>query len=195
MADRRSAEIAIGGSIPSHLVPELISLLQAEGICLTGDEERFTPCKAEDLLESACANGNPGPLRLLDHEVAEGRFADLEAFLVEHRLAFERWSAGSREADPELVRFRPGMFRPIRYPATSTKKPLVEMAPVAEALRAIRRGENERAVLLLDRVLGPGVEPLGPLTFPQEPPPAQPEIAPHPRFGGTHAHLPRDHRQ
>jgi len=52
-----------------------------------------------------------GPLCLYREEVRNGEFEELEAFLIEHNVAFCRLSEGKYELMPEQVDFRPGLGR------------------------------------------------------------------------------------
>lgn len=82
MADRVSASITIGGTLPAALLPELLDLIAFEGLSTEWDGEPF----------DAAELPTDEPLRLMAHEVAWGRFEQLEAFCAEHGLPFARWS-------------------------------------------------------------------------------------------------------
>lgn len=82
MADRVSASITIGGALPSVLLPDFITLIEQQGLSTEWDGEPFT---ASDLAGNAA-------LDLMAHEVAWGRFEELEAFCVNNALPFSRWS-------------------------------------------------------------------------------------------------------
>ena len=82
MADRVSASITIGGALVAALLPDLLAAIQSEGLSTEWDGEPF----AADQLASG------EPVRLMAHEVAWGRFEELEAFCVTHGLPFARWS-------------------------------------------------------------------------------------------------------
>lgn len=82
MADRVSASIAIGGNLPAARLDSLIEIIALEGLSTDWDGPAFD---ASQLPDNAA-------LRLYAHEVAWGRFTELEAFCVEHHLPFARWS-------------------------------------------------------------------------------------------------------
>lgn len=82
MADRVSASITIGGALPSALLLDFIAVIEQQGISTEWDGEPFS---AGDLPENAT-------LDLMAHEVAWGRFEELEAFCVRNALPFSRWS-------------------------------------------------------------------------------------------------------
>jgi hypothetical protein len=82
MADRVSASIAIGGTLPRDLLPALAELIAHEGLSTEWGGEPFDLAQLPD----------DGPLALMAHEVAWGRFEELEAFCVEIGLPFARWS-------------------------------------------------------------------------------------------------------
>lgn len=82
MADRVSASITFGGAIPITLVPDLVAVVAGEGLATEWDGPGFTE---EDLPTDAA-------LSLMAHEVAWGRFDNLEAFCQANALPFARWS-------------------------------------------------------------------------------------------------------
>jgi len=82
MADRVSASIIIGGNLPAALLLDLVRLIGDEGLSTDWDGSDFA---ASDL-------PGDGPLRLMAHEVAWGRFDGLEAFCVANGLPFARWA-------------------------------------------------------------------------------------------------------
>jgi len=82
MADRVSASITIGGTLPVALLPDLLAAIEREGLSTEWDGEPFTP---DQLPEGE-------PLSLMAHEVAWGHFRELEAFCVKHGLPYARWS-------------------------------------------------------------------------------------------------------
>jgi len=85
MADRVSASITIGGTLPRSLLPDLAALVQEQGLSTEWDGETFTPAMFREGV----------PLELMAHEVARGRFEALESWCVEHGLPFARWSGAS----------------------------------------------------------------------------------------------------
>lgn len=96
MADRVSASITIGGTITAAIYEQLGAIVADEGLSIEWDGSIFEP---HERVEGE-------PLRLCAHEVAWGRFEDLEAFCAEQRIPFARWSgAYPGEWDPERVVF------------------------------------------------------------------------------------------
>ena len=82
MADRVSATITIGGSVSAELLLDLAAVIIGEGLSTEWDGEEFTV--AQLVPDSA--------LMLMAHEVAWGRFEDLEAFCASEHLPYVRWS-------------------------------------------------------------------------------------------------------
>ena len=82
MVDRVSASITIGGTLPAAVLPDLLATIEGEGLSTEWDGEPFA---ADQLPQDA-------PLILMAHEVAWGRFEQLEAFCVVNALPFARWS-------------------------------------------------------------------------------------------------------
>lgn len=107
MADRVSASITIGGILPRSLLGRFIEVIDNEGLSTEWDGATFD---VSDLPED-------DTMRLMAHEVAWGRFAELEAFCVENGLPFARWSGGyCGQWGPERVVFT-GTGEPQSYAA------------------------------------------------------------------------------
>ncbi|MBN8847375.1 MULTISPECIES: hypothetical protein [unclassified Sphingomonas] len=105
MADRASASIRIGGVLARVLVDALIATIAREGGFAGWDE---TPIDAATLERK-------GSLEVCGYELAGGVFDELEAFCVEHGLAFIRTSGSCPGAfGPERVVYKgagePGHF-------------------------------------------------------------------------------------
>lgn len=82
MADRVSASISLGGALTSFQYHKLVEITAREALMIDWDGTPFDP-----------ARRNVGePLTLYAHEVAWGRFEELEAWCAAENLAFVRWS-------------------------------------------------------------------------------------------------------
>lgn len=107
MADRVSASIVVGGMISAPDYAELSEIIANEGLSIEWDGEAFEP-------EHRTVGE---PLRLYAHEIAWGRFQTLEAWCVEKKLPFVRWSgAYAGQWGAERVVFT-GEGEPISYAA------------------------------------------------------------------------------
>lgn len=96
MADRVSASIVIGGTLTASAYAEIAEIIADEGLSIEWDGAQFEPDHR--------TFGEP--LSLYAHEVAWGRFEELEAWCVENKLAFSRWSGGyGSQWGPERVVF------------------------------------------------------------------------------------------
>lgn len=96
MADRVSVSITIGGGLAVSQRDRLVELANDQRLSLEWDGPAF----------DATQLPADGALTLCAHEIAWGRLDDLEAFCVEQRLAFTRWSGGlSGSFDPERTVF------------------------------------------------------------------------------------------
>jgi hypothetical protein len=82
MADRCSASIVIGGTLPTEHLGEFIALIRDEGLAVDYDGPEFAP---GDIVSGE-------PLMLCAHEVSWGTFNVLEPFCVTHNLAYSRWN-------------------------------------------------------------------------------------------------------
>lgn len=116
MADRVSATITIGGILPAALLLDLAAIINGEGLSIDWDGEDFTTSQLV-----------PGSsLTLMAHEVAWGRFEDLEGFCALERLPFVRWSgAYSGQWGAERVVFS-GAGPPASYVADEEDRILVD---------------------------------------------------------------------
>jgi hypothetical protein len=115
MADYVSAHILIGGDVRQRVVPKLCEAIRKEGVSLEWGELPFRPDSAAELGRACQEIGGKSTLRLCCDEVADGEFASLQAFLVRHKLPFNRWHESKYEIPCELLVYRPG-GKPLRYP-------------------------------------------------------------------------------
>ncbi|PZU06524.1 MAG: hypothetical protein DI605_18965 [Sphingomonas sp.] len=122
MADRVSATITIGGTVPAALLADFIALVVGEGLSTEWDGPEF----AESELRG------DDPLQLMAHEVAWGRFEELEAFCAANALPFARWSgAYGGEWGAERVVFK-GDGEPRSYIADEEDRILVDLATIEQ---------------------------------------------------------------
>ena len=173
MSDRYPGKIFIGGVIPKDLCDEFCTALNLAG----GQVGGFgTPVRLQffrnwrDVTDNL---GDDGLLRLSNDEAAYGMFEELEDFLVEHGIAFDRRSDAKFEFDAENVSFRPGMKKPVVCLANQNGQPMVpynDLKPLVGSLRRLVKvppgtvKEWRKAIEVvckrLDRVLPPDVPPL-----------------------------------
>ena len=116
MADRVSASITLGGTVSPTAYAELADVIASENLSTEWDGDPFAPDQRTD----------GEPLRLVAHEVAWGRFEELEAWCVEHRMPFARWSgAYGGEWGAERVVFT-GAGEPISYAADEDDRVMID---------------------------------------------------------------------
>jgi len=163
MADRYPTKIRIGGPVRRKAVPALIRAINAEE--LQSDWGSCLPdiTSEEQLLEQV----EDGHLTFCDEERAWGEFADLERFLVQESIPFNRWHAPRYEYDGELVQFRTGMQAPASA-AVSDNEVVVINAPEIQRIREILKNaqnmEDVRKAIdeLNELCLEADIEPLPP---------------------------------
>lgn len=115
MADRVSAAITVGGTVPQSTYAELTDVIASEGLSTEWDGEPF---ESDQRTEGE-------PLCLFAHEVAWGRFEQLEAWCVEHGMPFARWSgAYGGQWGAERVVFT-GVGEPTSYAADEEDRIMV----------------------------------------------------------------------
>lgn len=96
MSDRFWAHISIGGPIPDNLIPELHEQLENAGL-VNQDDELADFVDDRDLLS------------FTDDEACYGCFADLEEWLRENEIEFNRQSDGCYDCSPEIILWRKGI--------------------------------------------------------------------------------------
>ena len=148
MSERMSAWIAIGGTVPRALVPELCGTIIREQLSQDWDGDPFEPEDEEDLTD---ALDHEGHLFLCDHEARWGQFDDLEKFLRQHGIPYDRHSSAKYEYDAQLAQFRPGLD--IRCDlASEDGRPLVDRDEVEKVRDALRAGKVEEARTLVEKL-------------------------------------------
>jgi len=153
MSDRYHARLEIGGPIPPHLFPELVSILQAGGHLYGADKitSFITP---------------RGTLEIEDDPAPDGQFPDLESWLEEHRIEFDRYSSGWFDTLPVSVHFRRHQGL-LDRPRDREGHALVRRDGVVEAMQTRASLQDLRAALTC--VLGPDIPPLQPVNLPPDP--------------------------
>ena len=136
MSETTGAEILIGGRIPHHLISELCAAICREAISLEWGDASFQPGSALDLLNNRVENENVLLLRLCDEQASWGRFEQLEAFLQQHDIAFDRFTDGKWEFDPEWVAFRPGN-EPVALATNTGWQPVIAATVVVDAMKQL----------------------------------------------------------
>jgi len=138
MADRRPAEIWIGGKLPRSLLDEFpISDLR-----LDWDETHFDSNSEQGILST---RDESGLLHFANREAAWGEFEELEGWLREHSIPFKRLSSGKYEYLPELVEFRPDLGEEIQTETTDSGEPLIpksELVPILESMAKLQRSKR-----------------------------------------------------
>lgn len=139
MADRMAAEIWIGGKLPGSLVHEF----PIADLCPDWDDIPFDATSEEGIL---AARDEHGVLHFTDCEAAWGEFQELEAWLRDHEIPFQRQSEGKYEHDPCLVEFRPDLpGKPDRYTLTTADgAPVICRDDIEKALQGMARLVKDR---------------------------------------------------
>ena len=127
---------------------------------------------AEELRQALDENGH---LFLVNDQARYGMFEELEDFLCEHDIPYDRHSDARFEWDAENVTFRPGMERPLEMPSNKDGDTLLRMdqiRPLAKELARLATAKLTKGKILavvrkasrkLNKLLPPEVEPLPPL--------------------------------
>ena len=138
MADRMAAEIWIGGKLSRSLLDEFpISDLR-----LDWDETPIASTSEDGILS---ARDESGLLHFADCEAAWGEFEELEGWLREHGIPFQRQTSGKYEYDPCFVEFRPDLPRkPDRYTLTTQNgAPVISREEIEKAMQGMAKLVND----------------------------------------------------
>lgn len=172
MADRLAAEIFIGGALPMRLVPQLCSIIAAEGVALDWGDAPFQPQTARELVAACRLHQGKSVLALCDDQARSGCFENLEAFLASQTIPFDRFHEAKYEFDAEWVSYRPGGAPRVvitdadRHPIVRTKVVTQAARRVAAIIRALEKSNTDRALgtaRSLARFLAGALPPLVPL--------------------------------
>ena len=111
MSDHIAAYIRIGGTVPKRLVEPLCRVITQEQLALDWGEAHFSPSSGQELLEVRTNVYGADVLQLYDDDARWGEFADLEKFLIEHGIGFDRFHEAKFDINARLTQFRPGSGR------------------------------------------------------------------------------------
>ncbi|HUT59472.1 MAG TPA: hypothetical protein VNA25_16605 [Phycisphaerae bacterium] len=159
MSDHFPAEIYIGGPIPRVLLEELVGVIVADGASL---EDYGAPCATEEDLRKAFREG--AVVSLYDAEASFGQFDGLEAFLVKHRIPFDRYSDAFYEYNAEAVFYR-GRGEPIIMPTDQEGHVMVHAEVIAKVLDDGSLDAPRKLNAVRRLIAPPGTEPLAPIRF------------------------------
>jgi hypothetical protein len=107
MSDHIASYIRIGGTIPKRLVAELCRAITYEQLALDWGEAHFAPTSVQELLEVRTSIEGADVLQLYDDDARWGEFADLEKFLIEQGISFDRLHEAKFDINARLTQFRP----------------------------------------------------------------------------------------
>jgi hypothetical protein len=127
------AEIWVGGQLPRSLLSEF----PIDDLRIDWDEHPVDRTSEEMLL----ASREDDYLHFCDTEAAWGEFAELEGWLREHNIPFQRQASGRYEYDACFVEFRPDLpGKPDRYTLTTAEgAPVICREEIEKALQSMAR--------------------------------------------------------
>jgi hypothetical protein len=160
MSERFPAVITIGGKIPRKLIPDLIDVINTSGAGVEwGNHNTFEGL--ETLTEVV---GNNDHLVLCDDEARYGEFEDLECFLRNNDIPFDRHSAAWYEYDGDIVSFRPKSSdndnETWHFHATQNGNRMVSFDKVSKVRDLLIQDQILEAAFLLNDILGDAIPPL-----------------------------------
>ena len=143
MSDYFAGEIRIGGNVPADLLEEFLGELESSGAKVGGYDGAAFACRTADELRQAVDEN--GHLFLVDDQARFGMFEELEGFLCEHDIPYDRHSDARFEFDAENVRFRPGMERPLTVPSNDAGDDLADAGMIRPIAKELARLASDQA--------------------------------------------------
>ena len=104
------------------------------------------------------ARDEDGLLHFADCEVAWGEFQELEGWLREHGIPFQRQSSGKYEYDPCFVEFRPDLpGKPDRYTLTTQEgAPVICHEEIEKAMQGMAKLVDDKKTAGCETLAGVG---------------------------------------
>ena len=159
MSDHFAGHIEIGGPIPRAVLAELIRVIEAEGASL---EDYGGPQANKKEIRAALCESEV--VRLCDDQARYGQFDVLEAFLVKHRIHFDRFSEAFCDFSAEAVYYRGGK-EAVVLPADQSGHVLLTFEEVTGILDDKSLDDGGKLKALRHLVARPETEPLAPIRF------------------------------
>ena len=134
MSDEFPTIITLGGEVENGLIPELAELIFKEEMQIAWGDRCFhntdevTEALRQDILAGKC------PQFFADEQEC-GEFENLERFLVEHKIDFDRHHSARYEFPSEIVRFRKNMEEPLWAETDDHGNQRVPASSIIEALK------------------------------------------------------------
>jgi hypothetical protein len=145
-----------------------------EQLALDWGETHFAPVSAQELLEVRTNVYGADVLQLYDDDACWGEFADLEKFLIEQGIAFDRHHEAKFDINARLTQFRPESGRHdfntsveghVVVPLRDVQYLRDDLHQVRDLLQKKRFGQAEHKLQeALDSLAGRVKEPAPPLT-------------------------------
>jgi hypothetical protein len=159
VSDHFPGEIRIGGPIPQIVLTELIRVIVDEAVSLDG---YGGPDATEETLWQAFRQGTI--VALYADQARYGQFDSLEAFLVKHRIHFDRYSEAFCEYNAEIVSYRGGK-EAVALPADQNGHVMLRWEEVVGILDDQALADRAKLDAIRRLVNQPGTEPLAPIRF------------------------------
>ena len=159
MSDHYPAEIRIGGPLPRAILPKLIRTTVGEGVSAEG---YGGPDADSEDLRKAFQEGKI--VSLYSDQARYGMFAQLEEFLVKHRIHFDRCSEAFCQYNAEIVSCRGGE-EAIALPADQSGHVMLRWEEVVGILDDNPLNDRAKLDAIRRLVAQPGTEPLSPIRF------------------------------
>src|SRR5687767_7680654 len=136
--------ITVGGRIPRELVPGLCRAICNESGGLDWGDDAFKPRRAADLLAARQLIGNAAVLRLFDETACWGKFELLEAFLIEHRIPFDRQHDAKFDISAGRLVYRPDSGTH-EFLTDSQERIVIQAGPLCGHIEMLEQAQRDLA--------------------------------------------------
>jgi len=143
MSDRFPTQVKIGGKIKKALLPQLIAQINSQQLQREFGSDLPIIESETDLLKY---KNQDGLLYFCREEQSWGRFADLEKFLVEKGIAFDRHHSPRYEYLGELAQFRTGMKAPHVGIAKDDGALLIDAFSLQEIRDTLKKDKSDKGI-------------------------------------------------
>lgn len=130
MGDYFPGKILIGGDLTPEMAEQLAEEIEGSGAGLSYDNPGIDRDGAIAAIEEAASRGEP--IELASSQASYGRFEELEAFCVEHRLPFLAHSDSFHENDARIHAFDPARMTKSAWCHSNSKE--MPLIPLRKAL-------------------------------------------------------------
>ena len=154
MADHIYATITIGGDVPYEKIKGLAEAIATEGIFEIGTGRRMTNSDDVEKYLLACAQVNKNPT-FYDDQAPWGQFEDLEEWLKENDIDFDRDTEPSYEYDGETQAYRHETEEVYVYLHNASDHPVVKENVLVNWVKWLQENQIKKVINEIIKFIDP----------------------------------------